>query len=199
MAHKFTPEQVAYIVEHVKGISNPELLEMFNHHFGLDLKLSQIKAFKNNRRLSSGLDGRFKSGHVPFNKGMKGVTQGGVETQFKKGQKPFNFKPVGSERIDRDGYTVVKISDKGDWHHRWRHKHKVIWEKVNGPIPKGHCLIFLDGNKQNVTLENLMLITRKQLARLNQNHLIFDDPDLTRTGIILADLYGKIGERKRAK
>ena len=42
---------------------------------------------------------------------------------------------------------------------------------------------FLDGNKSNLEPDNLMAIKRSELARVNQNHRITDDPELTRAGI----------------
>lgn len=194
----FTEEQKAFIKENLKGLSSQKLADLVNLKFGLSITKKQIKTWKKNRKLDSGLKG--SEGMDPSNKGTKGVYNvGGNRTSFKKGQKPKNYKPVGSERIDTDGYVIVKISDIGPRPKRWRHKHKLIWEELHGPIPKGHCLIFLDGNSQNITLENLQLVSRSQLARLNQNHLISDNPEATKTGIIIADIYRKIGERKKAK
>jgi hypothetical protein len=131
---------------------------------------------------------------VPANKGRKGV--GGWEpTQFKAGHRPWNYMPVGSERINGEGYMDIKIADPNIW----RAKHLVIWEAANGPLPKGHAVMFCDGNKMNTDPDNLILVTRKQLVRLNQNNLIQDDIELTKTGIIIADIYGKIAEKKRQK
>lgn len=73
----------------------------------------------------------------------------------------------------------------------------MLWEAANGPVPPGHALIFADGNKQNITLENLILVTRAQLARLNQNNLIGGSADLTRAGLLVADIIAKIAERRR--
>lgn len=193
MPHRYSAEEKEFIKNNVKGRSNDELLKMFNDRFGLNLKKSQIAAFKKNNRLSSGLDGRFKPGHVPFNKGKKGLICGGKETQFKKGQRALNYRPIGSERVSVDGYIEIKVADPG----KWRMKHLVLWEEANGPIPKGHCLLFLDGNKLNVSLDNLQLITRSQLVRMNQNGLISTEADLTKTGVIVAEILSKIGERKR--
>ncbi|MCZ4246644.1 HNH endonuclease signature motif containing protein [Bacillus amyloliquefaciens] len=193
MPHRYTPEQFEFIKKHVKGRSNAELLKLFNEHFNLNLSRSQIAAFKKNNGLRSGVDSRFKPGCTPFNKGEKGLYCGGKETQFKKGKRPLNYRPVGSERISVDGYIEVKIADPG----KWRMKHLVLWEKANGPVPKGHCLLFLDGNKLNVTLDNLQLITRSQLVRMNQNGLISTDAEITRTGTVIAQILSKIGERKR--
>ncbi|MBG9656080.1 MAG: HNH endonuclease signature motif containing protein [Bacillota bacterium] len=198
MARLFNNQQEAFIRANVKGLSNQELTDLINQEFGLNVTRKQVKAFKNNHRISSGLTGHFEKGCTPANKGTKGLYNvGGNRTSFKPGQKPKNYVPVGTERLDTDGYTLIKVQDDGPWHKRWKHKHKILWEEANGPIPKGHCLIFLDRNKQNLTLDNLQLITKKQLARLNQNHLISSDPEITKTGVIMADIYSKIGDRKK--
>lgn len=192
----FTQEQKEFIVRHVKGRHNQELTDLVNDRFGLTITARQMKTWKNNHGLSSGLKGT--EGKEPPNKGTKGLFNvGGNRTSFKPGHRPLNYKPIGYERIDRDGYTLVKVSDEGPWHKRWRHKHKVIWEKVNGPIPKGHVLLFADQNKQNISLDNLILIPQSKLPTLNKKRLLHKDAELTKTGIIIADLYQKIGERKR--
>lgn len=84
-------------------------------------------------------------------------------TRFKKGSTPHNHRPVGSERIDKDGYIMVKVSEP----RKWKLKHRVIWEGSNGPIPKGANIQFKDGNRKNIHLENLYLITRED--QMNQN------------------------------
>jgi hypothetical protein len=192
MGHKFTDEQAKFLKDHVEGRGNVGLTEMFNAHFGLNLGVNQIKAYKKNHKLSSGLDGRFNKGHPPANKGRKGV-DGWEPTQFKKGHKPWNYQPVGTERVNTDGYVDVKIADPN----KWRAKHVLLWEAANGPVPQGHVLIFGDGDKTNVELDNILLVSRKQLVRLNQHSLIQNDTELTRTGILIADIYNKIGQRKR--
>ncbi|WP_342557323.1 HNH endonuclease signature motif containing protein [Lysinibacillus sp. FSL P4-0201] len=171
---------------------------MLNQEFQLNINMNQLKACLTNHNIKSGRTGQFEKGSTPVNKGTKGLYNvGGNRTSFKKGDTPKNYKPVGTERIDRDGYVLIKVSDSGTWHERWRHKHKVVWEKANGPIPKGHVLIFLDQNKLNISLENLQLITRAQLARMNQNKLFHLDPELTKTGVVIANIYTKMGALNR--
>lgn len=194
----FSKEQVDSIVENVKRLSNQKLADLVNETFNLSITAKQMKTWKHNHGLSSELKG--SEGMTPPNKGTKGLYNvGGNKTSFKKGQKPLNYKPVGTERIDRDGYTLIKVSDTGAWHKRWKHKHRVMWEKENGPISREHALLFADGNKKNITLDNLILVSRKQLATLNKHNLIQSNADLTRTGIIVADIYSKISERKKRK
>ncbi len=48
--------------------------------------------------------------------------------------------------------------------------HIINWEAVNGPLPKGHALVFKDGNKQNTAVENLELLSRAELMRRNSYH-----------------------------
>lgn len=196
----FTKEQQEFIKQNVKGLLNQELADLVNEKFNLSVSAKQMKTWKKNHGLTSGVDMRFKKGHTPANKGIKGIYNvGGNKTSFKKGQKPHNYKPVGTERLNRDGYVLIKVQDDGPWHKRWRLKHNVIWEEANGPIPKGHCLVFLDRNPQNIELNNLKLISRSTLARLNQNHLFSDNPEVTNTGTIIADIYAKIGKLKKRK
>lgn len=190
----FNDEQVRFIKEHVKGRSRKETLQMVNEKFNLDIKINQWLSWMKNHGVTSGVSGCFKLGHVPVNKGQKGAGGWGP-TQFKSGHRPSNYMPVGSERVNGDGYLDVKIADPG----KWRPKHILLWEQANSPVPNGHCLIFADRNKLNVTLDNLILITRKQLSIMNRHHLIQNDSDLTKTGIIIADLHAKVVERKKSK
>ena len=192
MAHRYTQEQKDFIKKNVKGNLSDDLTKMFNEHFSLSLKTSQIRAYMKNHGVKNGLNTSLRKGNKPWNKDMKGVITGGIETQFKKGYKPHNYMQVGTERVNGNGYVDIKIEDPN----KWRGKHILIWEKHNGPVPEGHVIIFGDGDKRNFDINNLLLVSRKQLARLNQNRLIKNDAELTKTGIIIADMYSKISERK---
>lgn len=202
MNRKYTPEHIRYIANNIKGRPFQELTNMFNQFFGLSLNVSAMISLADRNGLHNERDCKFnigyeptqfKKGMTPWNKGMKGVAIGGKQTQFKKGQRGWNYKPVGSERIDVDGYTWVKVTDPKTW----RMKHVLAWEAAHGPVPKGHVVIFADGNKLNITLDNLLLISRRELAVMNKRGLITNDAELTKTGVAIADIYLKIGERKR--
>lgn len=190
---KLYPREVMdFIADNYVGTGPKEMTALLNDKFGTDYTVEQIKCYYTNRKLNSGLTGQFKPGHVPFNKGKKG--QGGWEpTQFKKGNIPVNYRPVGSERVNVYGYVEIKVADPG----KWKLKHKVVWEQHHGLVPKGHAVIFGDGDKFNFYPSNLILVTRKQLLRLNQLGLIQKDADLTRVGVSIVDLYHKIAEVKK--
>lgn len=121
-----------------------------------------------------GINTRFGKGHSPWNKGMVGLAIGGQETQFKKGHRGGRaqqlYKPVGSERLSKDGYLERKINDDMPLQRRWRAVHLIEWEAVNGPLPTGHALTFKDGDKTHHALDNLELITRAELMRRNSCH-----------------------------
>lgn len=193
------PEEIInFIQQNHVGVRYTEMAELLNKTFGKSYTSEQMKSYYGNHKLCSGLNGQFQARHAPVNKGTKGLYNvGGNRTSFKKGVQPVNFKPVGYERLDRDGYTLVKVSNDGPWHKRWRHKHRVLWEAERGSIPKGHALLFADQNKSNIDLGNLILIPQSKLSILNTKALLHNDADLTRTGIVIADIYQKMSALKR--
>lgn len=192
--HRWTEEEKEYFMKIVPGRHYDEILELMNTKFDHQFRISQISGAAKRFGVKTGFDGRYKKGNIPKNKGTKGLT-GANKTSFKKGMRAYNHKPVGSERISRDGYIEVKVAEPNTW----RSKHRMVWEEVNGPVPKGYALLFGDGNKKNVNIENLLLVSRAQLARLNQNHLIQEDIELTKTAINVVDLIIKMSELKKGK
>lgn len=120
-----------------------------------------------------GMATRFTKGHKPWNAGKKGWKAGGrsAETRFKKGHKPQTWVPVGTEVVDPDGYLKRKIADDAvPSRFNWQFVHVLVWEEANGPRPPGHTIVFKDGNKRNVALDNLECISRAELMRRNTVH-----------------------------
>lgn len=181
-------------VDFVRGIANGKsakvITRLFNDEFDMNVTSEQIKSLMSRNRIKTNRDARFVKGQTSWNKGKKFESRGrSAETQFKKGQRPLNYRPIGSERYTKDGYVEIKVSDTG---RRWKHKHVHLWEQVNGAVPKGHAVIFLDGDKYNLSLDNLKLITRGELARLNHERLISEHAEVTETNINLVRLAGAV-------
>lgn len=190
----FPQEFKDFISENYKGVGPKDMAELLNKTFGTTYTKEKLKGYYGRFKLNSGLTGYFEKGQEPPNKNKKGVYAPGSEKGwFKKGNRPINYKAVGSERIDTDGYTLVKTENPNIW----TLKHKVIWEKENGKVPEGHKLLFKDANPQNITLENLILITDYEMLILNRKKLIFQNPELTKTGVLIARLDGKILKIKK--
>lgn len=186
-------EQDEFLRKNVKNRSNRELTALINNHFSLSLAWAQIKAYKKNHKISSGLTGHFNKGSIPANKGRK--YPGKINsTTFKKGSRPHNYQPIGTERINGDGYLDVKVADPN----KWVGKHILIWEAAYGKRPKSSAIVFADQNKMNVDLENLILVDRKELLIANKKQLLKTNAEFTKTGLILVKVFAKLNERKKS-
>jgi hypothetical protein len=142
-----------------------------------DVSARHLHALRKRKGWSTGRTGQFVRGEAPANKGKKcppgkgGNHPNARATQFRRGQRTGkaaeNYKPVGTERLSKDGYVERKIHDGLPLQSRWRSVHLIEWEEMNGPIPAGMCLKCIDGDKSNTDPANWKLIPRAMLPRLN--------------------------------
>lgn len=192
----FTQEQEDFIRANVVGIITQELANLVNKRFKLNITNTQMMRWKCSYHMKSGLDGYFKKGHVPQNKGKR-MSKEAYDlckaTMFKKGHTPHNHREIGSQRINIDGYCEIKVEEPN----KWKLKHRVVWEKEHGPIPKGNAVIFADGNKTNFEIDNLLCVSRRELVKLNKNKIISNNADITRTYVGIVKLQNAIIDRKR--
>ena len=191
--HKWSDEEKEYLSEITPGRHYKEILEMMNDKFEYQFTYEQVKSAIIRFNLKTGFNGRFEKGHVPANKGTKGIMKPN-KTSFKKGNVNWAKKPIGSERVSVDGYTEIKVAGSK----RWRLKHRVMYEKYHNVVlnPK-QLVIFADGDKSNMSKENLLLVDNNQLLILNQNGLINENRELTKTGLNIANIIIKLNELKR--
>lgn len=200
---RYTQEEKKFLYDFVPGHSYQEIKEAFDTRFTEPISTGQIKSFIANNKLNTGRTGRFEKGHIPANKGKHNPTVGRMgETQFKTGHLPHNTKPIGYERITRDGYVEVKIKMRPSsptCNDNFVLKQKLVWEQVNGPIPEGHKLLFLDGNKQNCELENLQLVSDGELLVLNRKKLLTENSQLNKTALLVAKLSIVAADKKKGK
>ncbi len=177
----FTLEQGEYIKRMCRKYSDAELAERMNKKFKTTFKASQVASFINNRGFQTGRDTTFKKGNRPWNDGTKGyrLTRAN-KTSFKKGNYPTSAKPVGSERLDRDGYIYVKTSKINPKTGRlwWRLKHVILWESHHGPVPPGHNVQFIDGDRTRIEIENLELISKAVNALRNKMRYSSFEPEI---------------------
>lgn len=122
---------------------------------------------------------QFKRGQKSWNKGMKGWSpEGSKATQFQPGRpacEAGNYRPIGSVRLSRDGYMERKVTDDPSIYpaRRWVAVHRLVWEATNGPIPRGHIVVFQRGklttDADAITADILECITRKENMRRNSS------------------------------
>ncbi len=192
----FTQQQAEWITEQYKRLTIEQMTSAFNTEFGTQKTVEQIRCFTRNHGIKSGRTGRFEPGQKSWNTGIKGWDAGGnsAKTRFKKGNSPHNHKPVGSERIDsKDGFVLVKVAEPKSW----RLKHLIEWEKHHGAIPKDHKIWFIDNDRTNCHIDNLMLVTTAEHAVVNKMGLGRAHPEAKETVMLLARI--KMASTKRKK
>ena len=197
---KYTPEIIEFIRSNVKQYTEKEIANLINEKWNLGVNDSGISNIKSKYGIKTGFGrGQFVKGQQSWNKGKKTKTIGRMaETQFKKGGFSHNRVPIGTERFTKDGYLQIKIQD-GNQNKNWVVKHRLIWEQHHGPIPDKHRVIFLDGDKSNLDITNLALMSYGQTAIMSKKKLFYKDPMLTKIGSKIAEIEMISNQRKRGK
>lgn len=135
-----------------------------------DVSMSNYAALCKRKGWFTGNDGRFNKGQISWNKGKAFPSHPNTKVNhFPAGHVPKNIRPIGSERLCRDGYIEVKVADVNPYTGhatRYIHKHRWNWEQVNGPLPKGMALKCLDGDRTNCDPANWIAVPRALLPRL---------------------------------
>jgi hypothetical protein len=170
----WTKADIEYLKEHYPDSTAKEIAQSLRrtersiYTKARDLKIKKSEAFLNSEKSgrlngSQGVETRYKKGNIPSNKGKNQPSHANtIKTQFKKGNKPHNYQPVGSTRINIYGYMEVKVSDP----RKWEFVHRLEYEKYYGPIPEEYVVILKDGDKLNITKDNLQAIPREEAIKI---------------------------------
>lgn len=191
------PEKTRFLIEYIPGHEESEIKAAFMERFGILLSESQIGNFKHSHNIKSGTNGgRYRKGHIPCNKGermSKEVYEKCANTMFKKGHMPHNHRNVGSERIDDEGYTMVKVAEPK----KWSLKHRILYEEYhNEKLKPSDTIIFLDGDKNNFSEDNLIKMSRSELLRYNRDGLYEQNAPTNLSAVLVAKLKARIGEKR---
>lgn len=196
----FNQAEIEYIKSHYKGTPFSELLNGLKEEFGKEFKLNQLLHFCYSHGFKNGVDTRltgeegkahrFKKGNVPYTKGKHledfvkspEAMERFKKSCFKKGHIPHNKVAVGTVVVDSFGYLRKKIAEPD----KWERVHKLVWEEAHGKLEEGQKIIFLDGNKQNVSLDNLMAVS----SEVNAKRMKFGQPANSEIGKTIAILSG---------
>lgn len=164
-------------LERRRSMSRRDLLAAFVATFGReDVSLANLTALCKRKGWLTGRNGRFVKGMVPANKGKPcepgkgGRHPNARKTQFARGQRPHTWRGPGHESVcPKDGYVYLIVAERNPHtgaDTRRVLKHKWLWEKKHGPVPKGMALKCRDGNRRNTDPGNWELIPRGLLPRL---------------------------------
>lgn len=178
----FTPEQIEFLAKKAEGITFRQLADLFYQRFGIVRTSRQLCDICRHRKITNKRNVKFMPGHK----------RSGPGRPFPKGYRPPNWLPVGSERI-KQGRVDIKIAEPD----KWRAKARVLWERRNGPLPKGHTVIFADGDNRNFALDNLVKVSCWELLYLRTHRLLSNDAELTKVAVTVAKLSAKACERQK--
>lgn len=197
---EWTPQMLRWVERNCKKYELPELSWRFDLAFGVYVTDKALTGAMKRNGIKTGRTGQFQKGHVPWSAGKAGT--GSMKANsgtFKKGNRPANEQPLGSERITKDGLVQVKVRMKGKSNaERWQSKHSLIWEQHHGKkVPRGHLVMFADGDKRNFSIENLMLVSRRGNALHNVRGYSYADKTVRPTLLAVAEMDATI--RKRTK
>ncbi len=199
---KYPEGMEEYIRSIAKGKKTSEIAKAVSEHFGIEFSATQCKVYKDNHKIVSGLDCRFKKGDEPANKGQKMSPERYERckaTMFSKGNVPANHMEVGEYTHTTDGYLIRKVQEHGTQRERFEYVHRKVWEDHNGPIPEEKMVSFLDGDKDNCDINNLVLIDNKENLELNRSNLRFSNAEFTKVGVAIAKVKVAVRQRRGKK
>jgi hypothetical protein len=163
----FTPEEDAWLADNYSLFRSDILRDLFVEKFDHDIS---------------------PRGLITHCNAILNIVSG--RQNYKKGRIADNILPIGTERVNKQGYTLVKVNAiKGEhgnnqtYHDNWKFKQILVWEQHHGPVPPGHNVIFLDGDKNNFGISNLCCIPTKYMGVLAANKWYTGDPNITDTAV----------------
>jgi hypothetical protein len=94
---------------------------------------------------------------------------------------PLRTRPLYSERFGKDGYIEIKYADvpHGNRKDNWKNKQVWVYEQHHNITvdSKKDVVVFLDGDKYNFDIDNLMLIPRRVLNVINRLYKFTNNRD----------------------
>lgn len=204
-AISYSPEELAWIEarkEMPRRAMHAEFCARFRRD---DVSLIHINALCKRKGWLTGRTGQFHADQVPHNKGKKMPSHpNSARHLFQKGHRPHTYRGAGHERVDRQGYVIMIVDEVNPWTGaatRQVQKHRWLWEKANGPVPDGHALKCLDGDRTNTDPSNWEAIPRAVLLRLNgaARRLKYDEaaPEIKPTLMTIAKVEHAAREKRK--
>lgn len=179
----WTPDQVAYLLNVWQHMGDVEIASYMQEKWPkrkgwtkqhidkkrIQMGLSRTRQMTNNIRQRNRSLGCFARGNVKMWQ-TRGVA---------------NFGGVRIWNISGRDVKVIKVGTEFVHYAHW------LYEYIYGPIPSGCVVRLKDGDPLNVTASNLILVTRRQHAKLNSQNR---NPQLTQSRLLISKIK-KIAKR----
>ena len=168
--HEFSKEEVEIIKKYYPKYGSIKTTEVINELYNTNRTRNSVMniAAKNGIKVDDDVRKEMNKGHTKIGKAI-----GTVRAEYKNDKVFYRMKAA-------DG--------------RWRTAGIVIWEEANGPIPKKHKLIYLDGDSSNYKLDNLYLVdTKTQYQVIVNKHYKSGNPEITKALIKYYELRNALG------
>ena len=225
MGNPFTAEQDAWLIKnHNPSVTIPDLCEAYNLYFGESRSKETMRhhckrlGLRQERRNFTAEQDKWLAENAPFLSVSE--TADRFNAKFKTSRSPgvlkarcnrtlkvhhlnhkfYTGRPIGSE--SKHGlYTWIKVSDtchgKASFYQNWKPKHRLVWEERNGLLPDGYTIIFLDGNRDNCSPNNLYAIDGKVLREMSKKKWFSKNRDITLAAIKWCELFYAVKEVQR--
>ena len=158
------PEMSAWMLEHDHGQRMDDLMAEWRDRWGFGISRGQVNLF----RASHGTQRRHNHG----------------------GGRP--RVPVGTERVSKDGYIVVKVREEAAVpmsKDNWVLKHVHVYEQAHGSVPDGCSVYFADGDRRNFDPDNLVAVPRRLVGILSGGSIPrWHDAESLKACVALAEL-----------
>ena len=183
-SHHFNVAETEWLIENcIKVNDYKKLTSEFNTIFAKNKSVQNIK-----------------------DKCIKSLRLKGVEnkTIFKKGNEQEQL-PIGTIRKSKNGRTYIKVKDsrfgsrKGYAEPWWLPIQKKVWIDHYGEVPKGKMVTFLDGNTENIDINNLYCVDRKISAVMASKKWYSDNREFTLTAIKWCELFYAMKDNKNER
>lgn len=182
----WTDEMTEWVREHQDGKCSLEILPEFNEHFGLQMNSQSFRVTANRHGIRFGRGHAWK--HIKPSP-LKGRKYGPYpkERMQKLRESRTKFKVGETISTKCQGvYDLVKVSD-APGKTRYMRKNRYVYEQAYGPVPDDYCVIFLDGNPQNYSLDNLRAVP-KQTIGYRRKFEKQTDPEAVKARNLMAEL-----------
>ena len=182
---KWTQEAIEKLKAVYPNLYNHEICKMFGvskdtiTKKACTLKIKKSKEFIEREKIRLAKVGektRIQKGNNLWTGKKRPMRGNTAKTNFKPGQLPHNTLPVGTYKIkiDSDGHSHLEVKyaeAPGSPSNRWISVSQKVWQDANGPVPKGHVVVFKKGmktlEKDLITLDKLECISRAEHAKRN--------------------------------